>query len=201
MSKFGDWGLASVVLMTACGVIQAGGPLYGQGTGQDKAPVKDQVKDQVKEASTAEARQLIDVIKTKGFYALNETNAKTAVARLREMGDESAPAIAEWLAASWQNRRQGNWLLVFRPLYVLDGMGEHGKAALPDVINALDHEHPAVVAKATVVLGKMGPAANDAVPALQKVWEQPDLSENSKKRTAVAIKSISPQAAEKLGIK
>lgn len=193
MSKFGYWGLASVVLMTAFGVIHAGGPLYGQDKGQDD--------DQVKEARSAEARQLIDLIKTKGYYELNGTAEKAAVARLREMGDESAPAIAEWMAASWQNRRQGNWLLVFRPLHVLDGMGVHGKVALPDIVKALDHEHPAVVAKAAVVLDKMGPAANDAVPALQKVWEQPDLTENSKKRIADAIKSISPQAAEKLGIK
>ena len=88
---------------------------------------------------------------------------------------------------------------VYRPLYIMEGLGEHAKVAVPDIIKALDDAHPINVMAASRVLGKIGPAAKDALPKLEKVWAD-QAKDSAKKVVGDAIKAIDPKAAEKLGI-
>ena len=118
-------------------------------------------------------------------------------------GRASAPAIATMLADGHKHRKEG-WLHVYRPLYILKGMGEHAKVALPDVIKALDDQYGAVAKVAAEVLENLGPAAKGAVPDLLRVWEKSRKipgRPGATKALAAAIQKIDPEAAEKAGIK
>ena len=107
------------------------------------------------------------------------------------------------LAEGHKNRKDG-WLHVYRPLYILKGMGEHAKVAMPDVIKALDDPYGVVAKVAAEVMGNLGPAAKGAVPELVRVWEKSrkiPRRPNATKALADALKKVDPEAAEKAGIK
>src|SRR5262249_52857304 len=106
----------------------------------------------------------------------------------------------EMLAEGLKNRKAG-WIEVYRPLFLLDGMGEHAKVAVADVIKALDDEHSVNVAAAARVLEQIGPPAKDALPSLRRVWESPGPRGAAKEEAGKAIKKIDPKLAEKLGVK
>jgi hypothetical protein len=100
--------------------------------------------------------------------------------------------------------RKEGYLHVYRPLYILKGMGEHAKVALPDVTKALDDKYGAVTKAATEVLENLGPTAKSAVPELVRVWEKSKKISGrpgATKALADALKKIDPDAAEKAGIK
>jgi HEAT repeat protein len=178
------WKLAGVMLLLAVGAARA----------------DDQPNDRAKENRSQEVRDLVDFVRHKGYYALADTKEKEAIAKLRMMAEEAAPVVARMLTEGLKNRESG-WIEVYRPLYILEGMGEHAKVALPDIIKALDDKHLINVGQAARVLGQIGPSAMDAVAKLQQVWEKPMQSESTRKLAADAIKKIDPKTAEKLGIK
>lgn len=145
-----------------------------------------------------EADKHLAVVKNAGYYGLGDRNEKAAIAALHKLGADAVPAVAQVLADGLKNRKNG-WIQVYRPLYILRGFGKDAKAALPDVITALDDEHPINVSAAAKVLEAIGPAAKDALPKLEKVWAA---RTKDKPATAVgrAIRAIDPKAAERLGV-
>src|SRR5262249_10491845 len=105
------------------------------------------------------------------FNAVKDPKDKAAIEKLQKLSEHAAPAVAAMLAEGHKNRKE-SWLHVYRPLYVLKGMGEHAKVAVPDVIKALDDPYGPVAGAAAEVLGNLGPAAKSAVPDLLRVWEK-----------------------------
>ena len=59
-------------------------------------------------------------------------------------------------------------------VYALGEIGEPAKAAIPDLIEALEDEFRYIRASAAKALGKMGKSAQDAVPALIKALKDED---------------------------
>jgi putative heme-binding domain-containing protein len=152
------------------------------------------------EGRDREVRELVEFLSHTGYYGLRDPKEREAVAKLQKLGEYAAAPVAAMLTDGLKNRGNG-WIEVYRPLYILKGMGEHAKVALPDVIKSLDDEHGINVGAAADVLAAIGPAAKDALPALLKAWGK---SEKSSGYTctalAAALQKIDPEAAEKAGI-
>ena len=151
------------------------------------------------EAKRREARELLATVKGEGFYRLRDPKPREVVAKIQALGADAAPAVAELLAEGLKKRDDG-WIQVYRPLYILEGLGEHAKLALPDIVKALDDEHPINVSQASRVLAKIGPGAKAALPKLEAIWTAEPKS-LAKDEAGKAITAIDPKAAEKLGVK
>ena len=168
----------------------------------DQAQADDQAA-----ARDREIRDLVAFLNNTEVDALKDPKSKerAAIEKLQKMSEHAAPAIATMLADGHKNRKEPKgWIQVYRPLYILKGMGEHAKVALPDVIKALDDGYGPVAGAAAEVLGNMGPAAKGAVPDLLRVWEKSRKipgRPGATKALADAVKKIDPEAAEKAGIK
>ena len=156
--------------------------------------------DEQAEARAGEIRELVEFLSRKGFYALRDPQEKEAIAKLKAMSEQAAPAIAEMLTEGLKNRERG-WIEVYRPLFILESMGPSAKVALADISKALEDEHQANVTAAARVLERIGPAAKNHLPSLRRVWESPNLRDSTKQAVERAIKNINPESAEKLGIK
>ena len=188
--------VAGVVLAIGVGWFTPSAGAADQAKADDQAAARDR-----------EIRDLIASLNNTEVDALNDRKSKerAAIAKLQKMSEHAAPAIATMLADGHKNRNEPKgWILVYRPLYILKGMGERAKVALPDVIEALDDRYGPVAGAAAEVLGNMGPAAKGSVPDLLRVWEKsrkipgrPDAT----KALADALQKIDPEAAEKAGIK
>ena len=153
-----------------------------------------------------EIRDLVASLNNTEVDALKDPKSKerAAIEKLQKMSEHAAPAIATMLADGHKNRKEPKgWIQVYRPLYILKGMGEHAKVALPDVIKALDDQYGPVAGAAAEVLGNIGPAAKGSVPDLLRVWERSQRipgRPGATKALADALKKIDPEAAEKAGI-
>jgi acetyl esterase/lipase len=182
---------------------QKGEPQKGEPQKGDEAKVDDQ--------AAARDREIRDLIASLNHMEFNGSNAPTdpkhraAVEKLQKMSEHAAPAVAAMLAEGHKNRNEPKgWIQVYRPLYVLKGMGADAKVALPDVIKALDDTYGPVARGAAEVLENMGPAAKGAVPDLLRVWEKSRKipgRPGATKALADALKKIDSEAAEKAGIK
>ncbi|MHC4136437.1 MAG: HEAT repeat domain-containing protein [Planctomycetota bacterium] len=87
--------------------------------------------------------------------------------RLRTMGPEAAdaaPALADAVA-------RGDRQVRLDAMFVLEGLGEHGSAAIPNLVEALRDEDMDVSAQAAETLGALG---YDAVPAVIGALEDAD---------------------------
>jgi len=161
--------------------------------------------------AAARDREIRDLVASLNNLEFNGSNApkdpkdRAAIEKLQKMSELAAPAIAKMLADGHKNRNEPkSWLQVYRPLYILKGMGVDAKVALPDVIKALDDRYGPVAGAAAEVLGNMGPAAKGAVPDLLRGWEKSRKipgRPGATKALADALKKIDPAAAEKAGIK
>src|SRR5438477_6529012 len=183
----------------------------GVGWFTPSAGVADQAK--ADDPAAARDREIRDLVASLNNLEFNGSNSpkdrkdRAAIEKLQKMSEHAAPAIAKMLADGHKNRNEPkSWLQVYRPLYILKGMGEHAKVALPDVIKALDDRYGPVAGAAAEVLVNMGPAAKGAVPDLVRVWEKSQKipgrqGARSTKALADALKKIDPEAAEKAGIK
>jgi hypothetical protein len=180
---------------------------FGIGWFTPSAGAAGQAKADDQAARDREIRDLIASLNNTEVDALNNPKSKerAAIAKLQKMSEHAAPAIAAMLADGHKNRKEPKgWIQVYRPLYILKGMGEHAKVALPDVIKALDDQYGPVAGAAAEVLGNMGPAAKGSVPDLLRVWEKSRKipgRPGATKALAAALKKIDPEAAEKAGIK
>jgi hypothetical protein len=159
--------------------------------------------------AAAREREIRDLIVSLNNLEFNGSNApkdpkdKAAIEKLQKMSEQAAPAVAAMLAEGHKHRKEG-YLHVYRPLYILKGMGEHAQVAMPDVIKALDDGYGVVAKVAAEVLENIGPAAKGAVPDLLRVWEKSRKipgRPNATKALADAIRKLDPEAAEKAGIK
>ena len=179
----------------------------GVGWFTPSAGAADKAKADDQSARDREIRDLVASLNNAGVEALRDAKSKerAAVEKLQKMSEHAAPAIATMLAEGHKNRKEPKgWVHVYRPLYILKGMGEHAKVALPDVIKALDDGYGPVAGAAAEVLGNIGPAAKSAVPDLLRVWEKSRKipgRPGATKALAVALKKLDPEAAEKAGIK
>ena len=188
--------VAGVVLAIGVGWFTPSAGAADQAKADDQAAARDR-----------EIRDLVASLNNTGVDALKDPKSKerAAIEKLQKMSEHAAPAIATMLADGHKNRKEPKgWIQVYRPLYILKGMGEHAKVALPDVIKALDDQYGPVAGAAAEVLGNMGPAAKGAVPDLLRVWEKSRKipgRPGATKALADALKKIDPEAAEKAGIK
>ena len=179
----------------------------GVGWFTPSASAADQAKADDQAARDREIRELVASLNNTEVDALQDPKSKerAAIEKLQKMSEHAAPAIATMLADGHKNRKEPKgWIQVYRPLYILKGMGEHAKVALPDVIKALDDQYGPVAGAAAEVLGNMGPAAKGAVPDLLRVWEKSQKipgRPGATKALADALKKIDPEAAEIAGIK
>lgn len=157
----------------------------------------------------ARDREIRDLVASLSDFEFNGSNApkdpkdRAAIEKLQKMSEHAAPAVAAMLAEGHEKRKEGS-LHLSRPLYILRGMGEHAKVAMPEVIKALDDPYGGVAKAAAEVLGNLGPAAKDAVPDLLRVWEKSRKipgRPGATKALADALKKIDPEAAENAGIK
>lgn len=186
--------VAGVVLAIGVGWFTPSAGAADQAKADDQAAARDR-----------EIRDLVAFLNNTEVDALKNPKEKAAIEKLQKMSAHAAPAIAAMLADGHKNRKEPKgWIQVYRPLYILKGMGEHAMVALPDVIKALDDGYGPVAGAAAEVLGSIGPAAKGAVPDLVRVWEKSKKipgRPNATKALADALKKIDPEAAEKAGIK
>ena len=188
--------VAGVVLAIGVGLFTLSAAAADQARADDQAAARDrEIRDLVASLNNTEVEALKDP----------KSKERAALAKLQKMSEHAAPAIATMLADGHKNRKEPKgWIQVYRPLYILKGMGEHAKVAVPDVIKALDDQYGPVAGAAAEVLGNMGPAAKGAVPDLLRVWEKSRKipgRPGATKALAAALKKIDPEAAEKAGIK
>jgi len=188
--------VAGVVLAIGVGWFTPSAGAADQAKADDQAAARDR-----------EIRDLVASLNNTGVDALKDPKSKerAAIEKLQKMSEHAAPAIATMLADGHKNRKEPKgWIQVYRLLYILKGMGEHAKVALPDVIKALDDPYGPVAGAAAEVLGNIGPAAKGAVPDLLRVWEKSKKipgRPGATKALADALKKLDPEAAEKAGIK
>ena len=188
--------VAGVVLAIGVGWFTPSAGAADQAKADDQAAARDR-----------EIRDLVASLNDTGVDALQDPKSKerAAIEKLQKMSEHAAPAIATMLADGHKNRKEPKgWIQVYRPLYILKGMGEHAKVALPDVIKALDDRYGPVAGAAAEVLGNIGPAAKGAVPDLLRVWEKSKKipgRPGATKALAATLKKIDPETAEKAGIK
>jgi len=186
--------VAGVILAIGVGWFTPSAGAADKAKADDQAARDREIRDLVASLNNAEFN---------GSNALKDPKHKAAIEKLQKMSKHAAPAIATMLAEGHKHRKDG-YFHVYRPLYILKGMGEHAKVALPDVIKALDDRYGPVAGAAAEVLGNMGPAAKGAVPDLLRVWEKSRKipgRPGATKALAAALKKIDPEAAEKAGIK
>jgi len=186
--------VASIVLAIGVGWFTPSAGAADQAKADDPAAARDR-----------EIRDLVASLNNTEVDALKDPKSKerAAIEKLQKMSEHAAPAVAAMLAEGHKHRKEGS-LHLSRPLYILKGMGEHAKVALPDVIKALDDGYGPVAGAAAEVLGNMGPAAKGAVPDLLRVWEKSRKipgRPGATKALADALKKLDPEAAEKAGIK
>ena len=186
--------VAGVVLAIGVGWFTPSAGAAAQAKADDQAAARDR-----------EIRDLVAFLNNTGVDALKDPKERAAIEKLQKMSEHAAPAIATMLADGHKNRKEPQgWIQVYRPLYILKGMGEHAKVALPDVIKALDDPYGVIAGAAAEVLGNIGPAAKGSVPDLLRVWEKSRKipgRPGATKALAGALKKIDPEAAEKAGIK
>ena len=129
--------------------------------------------------------------------SLEETVAKLlqgdpdARDRLRSMGPEAAdaaPALADAVA-------RGDRQLRLDAMFVLEGLGVHGRAAIPGLVEALRDEDMDVAAQAAETLGALG---YEAVPALVGALEDPDW--RIRQAACQALGIIGVDATEAVGL-
>src|SRR5437762_5199317 len=141
--------VAGVVLAIGVGWLTPSAAAADQAKADDQAAARDR-----------EIRDLVASLNNTEVDALKDPKSKerAAIEKLQKMSEHAAPAIATMLADGHKNRKEPKgWIQVYRPLYILKGMGEHAKVALPDVIKALDDQYGPVAGAAAEVLGNLGP--------------------------------------------
>ena len=126
--------------------------------------------------------------------------------RNRPAGTQVAPELAKLLAQGHENRKQG-WIQVYRPMYIMTGMGLALKVAVPEISKALSDQHFINVNQAAVLLAEIGPDAKSALPELKKAWDTVEASNDDAGRKlkmknvlAKAMIAIDAEAAKQAGV-
>jgi hypothetical protein len=163
----------------------------------------------VAEETALSAEQLqkhLDLVRGAGFYGLRDPEEAKAVAELRKHPAQAAPELAKMLATGHQNRKRG-WIEVYRPMYIMEGMGPALKVAVPEIAKALDDAHGINVDQAAELLTEIGPEGKEALPALKKAWEKVEASTLDARRKMLqkntlvkAMLAVDPEAAKQAGI-
>lgn len=155
--------------------------------------------------SAEQLKQLLSLVDGAGFYGLRDPEEAKAIVELRKHPDQAAPELTKMLATGHQNRKRG-WIEVYRPMYIMEGMGSALKAAVPEIAKALNDDHGINVGQAAELLTEIGPDAKEAMPALMKAWEKAEAStldarrkQLQKNMLAKAMLTIDPEAAKQAG--
>jgi hypothetical protein len=148
----------------------------------------------------------LELVRRAGFYGLRDPEEAKAVAELRKHPAQAAPELAKMLAEGHQNRKRG-WIEVYRPMYIMEGMGPALKVAVPEITKALDDAHGINVDQAAELLTEIGPEAKEAMPALQEAWAKVEASTlDARRKTlqkntlAKAMLAVDPEAAKAAGV-
>jgi HEAT repeat protein len=108
---------------------------------------------------------------------------RQAMYALVQMGPES---FAPLLGALRDRKDDVNYRLA---LQQLPSVGQN-KAAVPHLIEALQHPTPTIRQTAAAALGRIGPEAKDAIPALKTASQ--DTNAQVRSAASAALKRISP---------
>lgn len=118
-------------------------------------------------------------------------NSITALARIGPAATEAIPALLRQLERSHSGRyREQVW---YRAAFAL---GSVGRAALPELIKALESEHPHVRSGAAKAISWIGADATEAIPLLAK--NLADAEANVREQSAEALGKIGPTALPRL---
>ena len=155
--------------------------------------------------SEQQLKQLLARVHDAGFYGLRDPEEAKAIAELRKHPDQAAPELTKMLAEGHKNRKQG-WIWIYRPMYIIEGMGPAAKVAVPEIAKALNDDHGINVSQSAKLLTQIGPDAKEAMPALMKAWEKAEAStldarrkQLQKNTLAKAMLAIDPEAAKQAG--
>jgi hypothetical protein len=156
--------------------------------------------------SDKQLKQHLTLVRGAGFYGLRDPEEAKAVAELRKHPAQAAPELARMLAEGHQNRKRG-WIEVYRPMYIMEGMGRELKVAVPEIAKALDDAHGINVGQAAELLTEIGPDAKEAMPALKKAWDKVEASTlDASRKTlqknmlAKAMLAVDAEAAKAAGV-
>jgi hypothetical protein len=151
-------------------------------------------------------QQYLVLVRGAGYYGLRDPEEAKAIAELRKHPEQAAPELARMLADGHGNRRRG-WIEVYRPMYIMQGMGPALKVAVPKIAEALSDEHGINVGKAAELLTEIGPDAKEAMPALLQAWEKVEASKLDARRKqlqknmlAKAMLAVDSEAAKQAGV-
>ncbi|MFC1791358.1 HEAT repeat domain-containing protein [Gemmatimonadota bacterium] len=115
-----------------------------------------------------EERRQNNISETATIRVLSEW-ADDFVKELGEGPEVAVPALIEVM-----HRDESQIVVRVFAIKVLGWYGPDAQEALPDLINALDHEEWTTRATAAAALGWMGPVARDAIPALTTLLQDED---------------------------
>jgi len=111
----------------------------------------------------------------------DEGVALQAAATIGELGPAAAPAIPALMSAIWTGD-------VRRRAIAGVSLTRIGEAAVPSLIQSLSHPAAEIRAKAAHLLGRLGPAAAEARPALRALLN--DRDDSARAQAAEALKSL-----------
>ena len=151
-------------------------------------------------------QEYVVLLRGAGYYGLRDQEEAKAIAELRKHPEQAAPELVKMLADGHGNRGRG-WIEVYRPMYIMQGMGPALKVAVPKIAEALSDEHGINVGKAAELLAEIGPDAKEAMPALLKAWEKVEAAKLDARRKqlqkntlAKAMLAVDSEAAKQAGI-
>jgi HEAT repeat protein len=133
-----------------------------------------------KDAAEAAKQALQDSeeeVQSSAVFALGSIGPDAAdsvdeIVKLLESGNDRFTTVCAWALVRIQPENKDNC-----------------QRAIPLLIEALDHERAFVRVEAASTLGMIGPEANEAIPALEKLSDDPD--PDVREAAAEAIKQIS----------
>ncbi len=146
---------------------------------------------------------------SRGFLARDEVDIKAMAAkwppyRTPTMSDETLPARMRQPFGSYPQTGSGrpqldSGIRVIKPYHkwtltetAIDSLGRIGAAAVPKLVETLNHPDPRNRLQAALVLARIGPDADAAVPALLAAMQ--DRDERVRRAATRAIGQIGPAA-------
>jgi HEAT repeat protein len=116
----------------------------------------------------------------------DQATRQAAIEALALIGEPALPALADGLRSKHEDVRKAALAALAK------SSGSGAEEAVPALIEALKSEDPAIRESAILILGKLGPAAKGAVPALGNLLDDPD--SNLRNKAAEALGKIGKAA-------
>jgi hypothetical protein len=138
------------------------------------------------------ARTRPEALRSDGSMTLEQQAAAAAALAVTLYG-QSAAAVVPELTIVVQERREyfAQEELVIDALFALQGMGEAALPAKTALVDALEDRRPRVCSMAANTLAGLGEAARDAVPALNRLANDPRQSSDVRDTARMAVIRLS----------